>query len=304
MCKSPTRPPMTPECPNRDSPSSRDNTHWVITDGPRAGEIFTSYSSCQRAMEKTATSRGGSCRGFNDYTSAREQSERAIAARQSKPQSRSSKTRPSDIASDRGVHAPTVSPSRPVTKQLAHQVERGSGVHACNTAHQEEREAGVHAPTASNRRTDQRLVNPLAEKPQESKAKAASATPTRKTRIRTPVMSPVSQPDEYVALDTSIPPVGRDSILVIDSRYRGINGHLRVTRIGRGLTLDIAIEPGREITTFVGTRVTRKQAESFSPARGSYLLDLIDDSDHHTDRDPTYPILDCHDEATRESKPS
>ena len=66
---------MHPTSPNHESPSSRSFTHWVITTGPRTGEIFTMYSKCQEAMKRKGRLPGGICKGFHSHEDAMTQSD-------------------------------------------------------------------------------------------------------------------------------------------------------------------------------------------------------------------------------------
>jgi hypothetical protein len=238
--------PMSPECPNRDSACSSENTHWVVTDGPRAAEIFTVYTECQTAMEKTSIARGGSFRGFRDYSSAKIQSDKAVKARVTAKWSIDPHTnaRLSEIDN----HMTELSH---ITKPRASDEMPDRGVRM--------------SATSPNRPNERKLVNPFPPKALEPTNTQVSPQPTRTARARTPVMSPASQADVYAALDESISPIDRDNLVVMESRYRGINDSRRVTRIGRGIVPDIPIGPGREITTFVGTRITREHAGSHRP---------------------------------------
>ncbi len=73
----------------------------------------------------------------------------------------------------------------------------------------------------------------------------------------------------------------------------------RVAKIGRGLSSDIMLVPGQVIAMFNGTRVSRAVAAALPIERRRYMLDLVEDSLADTSGDLEFPILDCHDEATR-----
>jgi hypothetical protein len=94
--------------------------------------------------------------------------------------------------------------------------------------------------------------NPLAEAANSSDAKAPTVAtpisrPGRHTGSEHIKPTPTTPESTYVDYDPSVRAAERDDLLVIQSRFRGVNDKRRVVKIGRGLASAAVLHAGQVI---------------------------------------------------------